>query len=1807
MVTAHEIRIPGIVILRELGRDAHGVDYRALQGERACLLRIALPCTGPERDQVFRTFRMDLVALARARHSTIPAVLEMGVVDERPYALTELPEGQTLDERLRWGPLREPSIVSLGVRILGGFCEVHRRGLVHGHLTPARIVFVDGDRDVRIVGFGSGPKTDAIQKESGPHDDFAALGRVLYESATGRVAFAGLTQGPDGDLTELPELSGGNEPLTSPELSALIARLLRCGSDRTPVDADSLLRDFERLQAGAPARTGVPLLSNGFAHGAPDEVPLIGRAHHLQTLRSAWSDARMGAGAIAHVRGPPGSGKTRLLRAFLQELSAEPRLLLRTHCLPGDTRPFATLAALLDEQARIAAGMHSSGGPRPESALRHAGQEMAPLLKRLSPELARLFADGVELGAPHEMRALFAEGAAEFLTRLLQSAREAILCVDDLQWMDAGSRAVLTRVADRARGSRTLFIVTSRTDEASSAEVDLFFRPIRALRRVDCTLGPLAEDECRQLVEAYLGTPGVPSEVVDPLVTLGDGTPMSLLEVLHAIAGEGLLVPHGGNWRLDRDGLERMRFPTHTRAILARRVAELSANTRRVMEAAAVLGLHFDERFLGKIVEGADCPPALQEARDARVLVRTGSGDSRFVHETVREALLAQMDVEGIRGVHQRIAERMDIDGGSDTDSVCRRAAAYGAGTWERAPARVFATNYEAGLRTFASYDNDAAHAFLTVAERAATEAGIEPDAEFYQTLGEVYLRRGALSKSREYFELALGRAREPLRTGILYSRVAWVDYTMGDTEGAWTALERAFAALSHKLPRGEPFPLAMAGVSWRTVRRELRVGQRASSWNQDERLQREALCTFHHQALRLALETDKSARFLAHVLQSMDQAEHMGPSRALVRSLLFYAFAQVALGFRSAGLARLKQADEMAEAIGDPLVSAYCLQIRSVIMGWAGDVDAALEAGDQLLLERGHWLELSEYCLLCWNQSLMLSARGQAEAAWQWIARGIDKIRHESHLVEISSFLEHAALATLSALGREAELSHHFEGIRRSPPQQLVAAGPHHRFSFGVRVRAFTERGDLGPAFEAFVSEVRSTIADPSRAHLALSEFYVHLAHARVQQCLHAKEGERRTLLSELSRSISDLRAVARVPVLRAHLWVLQGYQAQFEGAFLQASLSFSRADDLAQRENCPWVLYAVARGRAHLHKVQGRPEPAHTQATLAATIAETHGYAYRLRWIREEFPALAQSSAPDRVGNDGDSAALSQRLDALLQIGQTSPGDLNLAEQSKRIIDALLQCLRADRGIVFLAPEGGGIPTPIAGRDSDGCDIDQPSDYLDGLVRRAFEGGRTLVEHLAAGRSMRDRHIESAVASPLILRERIIGVVYLESSRHPFSDEDSRVLQILANQAAAMIELTRVLRSYAGERRERKLLEDGLRQAQKMEAIGRLAGTIAHDFNNLLAIISAALDSAEADRGALMSEELTDIRQACERGASLTSQLLTFSRRQVTAPKMVPLNSILSASLPLLRRLLPENIEIVTRLESEHDAILADPSRLEQVVLNLAANARDAMPGGGRLMITTRDEHTQASEGIDSRKAEDCVVLIVEDTGHGMAPEVLRQAFEPFFTTKPQGKGTGLGLSTAYGIVRQMRGRVTVDSSPGEGTVFRLYFPRAGSTLEDTDAAGNSDDAGRNEPGPLRSQVARRPETILLVDDERMILTALERGLIREGYRVIPALSGPEALDLVKKGGPHIDAVVSDVLMPGMTGPELVERLEGEGIRSPHLFISGYTDGALVPDRLREAEGLLVKPFTIRELVDRIRQMLDESQGAVERAGGS
>jgi signal transduction histidine kinase/serine/threonine protein kinase/ActR/RegA family two-component response regulator len=1787
-VTGPPIRIPGIAISGELGRSARGIDYRASCGDRPCLLRLSPALAGGDAEPLVRAFRTEAIALARARHSAIPAVLEMGSVDQRPYVVIELPEGETLAERLRWGRLSESVVVPIALRVLGGLLDVHRRGLVHGSLTTSNVVFVGGGDDVRILGFGSAPEA----RDGGPPDyrgDLSALGRLIYECATGRVAYAGLAQDRRGSLHELPELSGGDVPLTSPELSRIVLRLVRFGSDPAD-DPAELLSDLERLDAGAPPRSvRTPSPTSGAAR-LPEELPLIGRDDQLETLRDAWNDVRTGAGTLAHVRGAPGSGKTRLVHAFLGQVGAQARLLLKARCVAGDARPFAALGQLLNDPVRAVISAPVADSSRLTSAIRDAAQDLAPLVKGVSPELARLFGGAAELGAAHEVQALFAEGAAEFLSRLLQSSGPAIVMIDDLQWMDPSSRAVLTRVADRARSSKVLFLVTSRSGDSDGGEAESFFRPIRNLRHVECRLAPFEPDQCRALVEAYLGTPGLPAEVIGPLVALGDGTPMSLLELLHAITGEGLLTPFWGNWRLDRHGLERMQFPTRTREILTRRLAELSEPTRLALRAAAAIGLTFDEGLLGDVVGANEAGAALREARDARVLVRTAVQSSHFIHETVREALLAPMTPGELRAVNQRIAERLDVSENADLTALCRLAAAYAAGEWERSADRVFRTNYEAGLRTFSAFDDDRALAFLEVAERAAAAAKIDPEAQFYQALGELYLRRGALSKSRGYFQLALARTETALARGVLHSRLAWVDYTMGESERAWAALETAFASLSDEMPKASASSLAKLALSWRTVRRELPLGPRRMELAESERLRLEALCAMHYQAMRLAIETDQAARFLAHVLRSMEQAELLGPSRALVRSMLLYGFAQVLLGFKGPGWSRLAKAEAMAEAIRDPVVSAYCLQIRSVASAWAGDLDASLEGGARLLTEKGHWLELSEYCILCWNQSLILGVRGQAQAAWEWIARALDKVRHELHPTEIRAFLEPAARAALLTLGREGELAQHI-GVRSCAAE---VQGPYHRFAIGVIARAFTETGDLGPAFEAYVAKVRSTVKDPAKAHLGLADFYVHVAHARVHQVLRAGEEERERRIQELSESVAELRATARIPALAAHHLVTEGFLALFQGSPTRAGWYFARADELAQRENCPWVLFSVARGRAHLHLAEKRFESAQEQAAIAASIATKQGYAFRLRWIREELP-------PSRVSGErirhADSASASRQLDALLQISRASPNDLDLVEQGRRIIDELLQCFRADRGALFLAPETGGVPVPVASRDASRSDVPAPSDDPEDIVLRAFQGGRSFVEHLGPGEAhAAAAAARSIAAAPLVLRDRVIGVVSLETADHELSPDDLRVLETLADQAAVTLELTRALRARAEELRERKVLEDELRQAQKMEAIGRLAGAIAHDFNNLLAIIGATLDFAQRERGDVLTRELADIREACERGAALTRQLLTFTRRQAHAPKPVRLNEAIASCIPMIRRLLPGTIEVLTRFHAESDTISADTTRLEQVLLNLTANARDAMPNGGCLTIATGDTRAVLGEAADD-KLIDCVVLSVADTGQGMAPEVLRQVFEPFFTTKMQ--GTGLGLATVYGIVRQMRGRITVDSIPGEGTVFHMYFPTAARYRESEPQSGPR--APSVEPGAgAASQVTRRQVTILLVDDERLILTALERGLIGEGFRVIGALTGQEALELVRRGSPRIDLVITDVLMPGMSGPELLERLEELGVRAPHVFISGFTDGAIVPEDLRGGDELLLKPFTIDVLTERIRKVLGEPADA-------
>jgi PAS domain S-box-containing protein len=384
------------------------------------------------------------------------------------------------------------------------------------------------------------------------------------------------------------------------------------------------------------------------------------------------------------------------------------------------------------------------------------------------------------------------------------------------------------------------------------------------------------------------------------------------------------------------------------------------------------------------------------------------------------------------------------------------------------------------------------------------------------------------------------------------------------------------------------------------------------------------------------------------------------------------------------------------------------------------------------------------------------------------------------------------------------------------------------------------------------------------------------------------------------------------------------------------------------------------------------------------------------------------------------------------------------------------------------------------------------------------------------------------------------------------------------------------------------RKRLEEQLMHAQKMEAVGRLAGGVAHDFNNMLTIISGynrmildQLSPMDALRG--FAEE---ILKAADRAGALTNQLLAFSRRQIMQPRIVDVNELIRNTDKMLRRLIGEDVELVLSLPPEMGNIRADPGHIEQAVFNLAVNARDAMPNGGRITIETAGVYLDESYARTHIGVEpgNYVMIAVSDTGQGMDADTKRRIFEPFFTTKDKGKGTGLGLATVYGTVKQSGGDIWVYSEPGKGTTFKLYFPNV------TEAASE----------PARGDEARSrrgKETILLVEDEQGVRDLVALMLQQQGYEVFKAASPEEAIRLSNSHNGRIDMLVTDVVMPKMSGKQLADHLVGLRPKMRVLYLSGYTENTVVHHGVLDAGvEFLAKPLSREALASKVRDILDK-----------
>ncbi|NWH03781.1 response regulator [Desulfobacter latus] len=596
-------------------------------------------------------------------------------------------------------------------------------------------------------------------------------------------------------------------------------------------------------------------------------------------------------------------------------------------------------------------------------------------------------------------------------------------------------------------------------------------------------------------------------------------------------------------------------------------------------------------------------------------------------------------------------------------------------------------------------------------------------------------------------------------------------------------------------------------------------------------------------------------------------------------------------------------------------------------------------------------------------------------------------------------------------------------------------------------------------------------------------------------------------------------------------------------------------------------------------------KPDGTHFWAHLTVIAAQAEDGAPVCRVVLSDI--TERKRAEEAVARQQRSIKLSSRIANVFLISSRN-------EVFADVLDVLLKDLDSRFGYLGYIDEAGDLVCPSMTRDVwDQCQIAEksvvfPRSVWGGLWGRSLMKKQTLI----ANENLRipEGHValENALATPIVHHDNLIGQFVVANKAEGYDKDDRDLLESVAAQTAPILF---AIQEEARQKTAHEKLEEQMRQAQKMESVGRLAGGVAHDFNNMLSVILGNTEIAMEDLAPddPLHNNLSEIFSAANRSADITRQLLAFARKQTIAPKVLDLNRTIKSMLKMLRRLIGEDIDLAWRPETTVWPVRMDPSQIDQILANLCINARDAIADIGMITIETGKatfDSTYCAEH-PGFVAGDFVLLAVSDDGCGMEQETLANLFEPFFTTKDVDKGTGLGLATVYGIVKQNEGFINIYSEPGQGSIFRIYLPRYLAATESPEKK-NSDKF--NQEGD---------ETILLVEDEPSILKMTRMMLERTGYKVLAAGTPEEAIALAREHAGEIDLLMTDVVMPEMNGRDLAKNLRLLYPNLNLLFMSGYTANVIAHHGvLDEGVQFIQKPFAKQDLVIKVREVLDEAK---------
>ena len=1870
-------------------------------------------------------------------HPNIVRYLSFETAEHAAAIVMEDINGVALAERIPARGLAIKRFLPIAIQLARGLAAIHAHGVLHKDVKP-RNVLIDASERVRFIDFGvsawlddgirlrvapnrlegtlayiSPEQTGRMNRALDHRADLYSLGITFYELLTGQVPFSA-TEALElvhCHLAKLPEPPHTVRLDIPTQLSRLVMKLISKAPEERYQSGRSLLYDLLVLREALAHDRDPPAFELGTRDRGPElRLPdrLFGRDRELQTLERAWGRAQRGQPTVVLVSGSSGVGKSALVGTFEQRLRDRAGAFIRGKfgqhrhhaAYEGFKTAFRTLAGRI-----LGASMdeYQAWQDRLSEALAVNGRMLLDVVPEMEPIVGPLPASD-PLG-PEESQHRFNLVFRRFVRACARAGQPLTLFLDDVQWADPGSLALLELLASDDEQSHLMLVTAVRDDELDADH------PTRhCLNRLRQRSGALVELPIRELgvadVEALLHEalgelPERTSVLAELIVERTAGNPLFVKTFLqtaweeklltaeeHDPPGESLEVLPTIRWQWDSEGLRQMQASESVGELLARRLRQLPSSTRSVLRTAACLGGSFATETIAAINE----VPLDGTITDLRAAARAGMilqrSDERwdFVHDRVREAAHALLPPDELAAAHLRIGRMLLADTPED-----------------RLPERVFAIvdHLDIGRGLIDDVDELVSIAGLArlAGQRAHTATAYETAVRYLRAAAECLARVDTLVAApegtdaerppswRDHYALSLGIHRD----------LAVSEYLCDALDASRSRIEQALAHVDDAIDRVELYDLLVFEHTMATRYAEaIQVGREAlelvgislpASESSDQSLTR-ALADYRGHLGERAIaslidlpamtrrDTIAAARLLSTMISAAYSADHsLFPVLTLTLvnlSLAHGSLPEAAYGYAHHGNfvgsvlgdhAAANEWGELALALArrhkDLAQEARATTIvAGFLRPWVAPIDeseALIDHAHQAATESGQ-LQFIGY-ILYQRQLLHLfggTALPRLEAELERALPQLHEINHvyAAHVVR-SIQLNVAAMLGERPAGELRDLDSLEQELMAACRQShsYIATGIHHIY----RAQVAYLHGDPYTAVEAVAASKEYLPYVIGHVAIADRNFFHSLALAATLP--EQPESERPLILATIEHNQAQLgKWAASAPANFAHKHQLVAAElARLDGDVLHALDLYEEAIANAHEHGFSQVhaLASELAARMWLQRGQGNFRLARPFLASALASYRSWGARHKLRLLEAEFPELYRElSLPLRNQKFGVTSepwvgtGSSQALDlaTVTRASQAISSEIDLDRLLSKMMQIILLNAGANRGFLILESEDDFRVEASASSEVDEVELHHKRPLADaplavGVVRHVLRTGDNVVLEDAYRRGpftsephVVRRRLKSVLCTPIRHKDALVGVLYLENEHATaaFTDSRTEVLQILLSQAAISLENARYynelktlndqLRSRANELADSKTaleaeiverergeaqrleLEAQLRQSQKMEAIGQLAGGVAHDFNNLLTSIIGSTDllATRLRQNAPSDPELRErwgagevhiIREAADHGSALTRQLLAFSRRQVMQPEVVELNGLVRRSAAILERLLGADHKLALELGEALGRVQVDPGQIEQVVLNLVINARDASPEGGVVRVDTKRIHLGESRPAMPEPIEpgDWIVLSVSDDGVGIDEETLARIFEPFFTTKEVGKGTGLGLSTVLGIVQQSTGHVRVDTKLGAGTRFEVWLPYLEAPAQPAKPRPET-----IEPAAAQPEVR---ETVLIVEDEAPVRRTVEQILTLSGYGVLIAEDGEACIELFTTRHAEIDLVLTDFVMPKLGGFDLVTRLREIDPASKILFMSGFSDQQLSRDKLDALAGveLIEKPFRARMLIDRIQRMLD------------